>query len=103
MVRRTPTGQLVSDSGQPLTADPLAPPAGERPGVTIRRKEGDTMPKADKDGIYRFQTTYIKVRKGDVIPAGAEPLEARSLDAAPENKAKAAAPENRKSGKKSDS
>lgn len=104
MVRRTPTGQLMADSGQPLTADPTAQLAGERPGVTFRTKEAP-MPKADKDGVYRFQGTHIRIRKGAVIPAGAEPIEARKKGPAPENRAEGSAPENRskRTSKKADS
>ena len=96
MTRVTETGQLISDDGRPVMMGDAAPPRGEHAGVTITRAEDFSMAKAEQDGIYRVGRTRIKVRKGDVIPAGAEPVETRKEDAAPENKAKAAAPENRK-------
>ena len=106
MVRRAPTGQLMTDDGQPLTADPTAQPLGERPGVTFRTKEAP-MAKAEQDGVYRMGRTHVKVRKGQVIPAGAEPVEdttqERKKGPAPENRAEGAAPESRKrTSKKAD-
>lgn len=62
------------------------------------------MPKAEKDGIYRFRNTNITVRKGDVVPDGAEPIDApqeRKKGPAPENRAEPGTTETRK--KKSDS
>ena len=98
MIRPTETGQLITDDGRLVTAGDMEPPRGEHSGVVIYTPEVAPMAKADKNGVYRLGKTYIKVRAGDVIPVGAEPIEepkaeARKLDAAPENKARAAAPE----------
>lgn len=107
MTRVTETGQLVSGDGQPVTAGDAGPPRGEHAGVTFTRAEDSTMAKADRDGIYTVGRTHIKVRKGDVIPAGAERIapasessdaEQRAKGAAPENKAKAGAPETKAKG-----
>lgn len=95
MTDRTPTGQLVNRDGSLMTSGKSGPPAGERPGVTIRVKEDPSMAKADKDGVYQFGKSRIKVRKGAVIPAGATPVEERKKGPAPENRAEGAAPENR--------
>lgn len=97
MIRVTETGQLVSNDGQPVTAGDADPPRGEHSGVTIYDPEDAPMAKAEKDGIYQSGKTRIKVRAGDVIPAGAVPVDAkveeRKLPAAPENKSRQAAPE----------
>ena len=93
----------MTDDGQPLTADPTAQPLGERPGVTFRTKEAP-MAKAEQDGVYRLGRTHVKVRKGQVIPAGAEPVEARKQEGAAETRKLDAAPENRskRTSKKAD-
>lgn len=96
MIRPSETGQLITEDGQPVTAGNAEPPRGEHSGVHIYTREEAPMAKADKDGVYRLGKTHIKVRKGGIIPAGAEPVEdKRAKPAAPENKSKAGAPENR--------
>ena len=99
----TPHG--VDPSGHPLDliGQRLTPGIGSTPAVTVITRKDNTMPKAERDGVYRMGRGQFKVRKGDTIPAGAELVEARKQDAAPENKAKAAPVENRaKSDKKAD-
>ena len=98
MTRVTATGQFVTDDGRPVTTGRAGPPRGEHAGVTFTKAEDAAMAKAEETGTYKVGRTHIKVRKGDVIPAGAEPIAQRKEDAAPENKAKAAAPENRAKG-----
>ena len=103
MARLTETGQFIGKDGRPVTTGRSGPPMGEHSGVTIRDSKEATMAKAEQAGTYRFGKTQIKVRKGDVIPAGAEPIAARKVGPAPENRAKGAAPENKsKSSKKDD-
>jgi hypothetical protein len=72
------------------------------PGVHIVTREDTTMAKAKTSGSYELNGHYFKVRKGDVLPDGAvmagdepdaEPVEERAQKAAPENKAKHSAPE----------
>lgn len=92
-------GRPVDLIGQPLTAG-----RGSRPGVGITRKETAGMAKAEQDGIYTFGRSRIFVRKGTLIPEGAEPVEApeaRKKGPAPENRAEGSAPESR-SKKKSE-
>ena len=98
MVRVTETGQLVSDDGHPVTTGRSGPPMGERSGVTIHDTKEPTMAKAEKSGIYRFGKTQIKVMAGAVIPAGAEPIAARKVGPAPENRTQGPPPENRDEG-----
>ena len=79
---------------------------GLTPGVHIVKREDITTAKAKKDGSYELDGHYFKVRKGDVLPDGAsvvgdepaeepeaEPVQERAQKAAPENKAKQSAPE----------
>lgn len=78
-----------------LIGQPLHPGIGSRPGVGITRKETATMPKAEQNGRYVLNGHYFRIRKGDVLPEGAEMVEERKEEAAPENRKLDAAPENR--------
>lgn len=93
------TGRVVNMIGKPVTAH-----RGSVSGVGITRKDGTAMPKAEQNGRYVLNGMYFRIRKGDALPEGAEMVEERKKDAAPENKAKAAPVENRaaKSDKKAD-
>lgn len=95
----------VDRAGRPmdLIGQPLTPGIGSTPAVVVIEKEDALMAKAEQDGVYRLGKGHFKVRKGDVLPEGAELIEARAKQAAPENKAKAAPVENRaKADKKAD-
>lgn len=88
-------------AGRPvdLIGQPLRPGRGSVPGVTILTKE-DAMAKADSNGVYTLNGARFKVRKGGVIPEGAEftadtDTDKRAKGKAPENKSKPSAPENR--------
>lgn len=90
-LRTDAAGRPVDLIGQPLKAG-----RGAVPGVTIITT-GDAMAKAERDGVYRLGTAQFKVRKGALLPDGAELIEERAKGKAPENKSKQAAPENRAS------
>ena len=60
------------------------------------------MAKAEQNGRYMLNGAYFRIRKGDVIPEGAEMVEARKQDSAPENRKKSDAPENRAAKKADD-
>ena len=77
---------------------------GSVPGLTVETREDTTMAKAKDNGIYTLDGRRFKVRKGDILPEGAvmegddpqpanEPVEERAQQAAPENKSRKAAPE----------
>lgn len=73
--------------GQPLHLRP-----GPAPGVTIEER-GD-MTKAPYDGKYLLDGHPFRMRAGEPLPEGAEPV-ARPGDVTPDAKAEPAAPENK--------
>ena len=88
------TGRPVDLIGQRLDTRPAPPPTLR----VLNEKEMATMPKAEQDGVYTLNGGRFKVRAGDVLPEGAEMVgetEERAKAAAPGNKSKQAAPENR--------
>ena len=102
---RTPDGRPANLIGQPLDARPSPPP---QPFI-VTKETVMADKKADANGTYVLNGRHFKIRKGDILPDGAEftagaPIdadpEARALKSAPENKAKAGAPENRARGEK---
>jgi hypothetical protein len=96
---RTADGRPANLIGQPLDVRPSPPP---QPFIVTKEAamaQGKTAP---SDGVYTLNGGRFRIRKGDVLPEGAEfaertPVdpEARALKSAPENKSKAGAPENR--------
>lgn len=85
-------------AGRPVTARvrPIAYELGGTPGIRILTEEDYEMAeKANKRGLYRLNGSQFRIREGDVIPDGAELVDERASNAAPENRAKKTAPENR--------
>lgn len=85
-----PAGNPVNLIGAPLVEG-----RGAVPTVVVEGKEGVPMVKAERDGVYRLGKAQFKIRKGDNMPEGAELIEKRAKQAAPENKSRKAAPESK--------
>ena len=96
-------------SGRPvsLIGEPLAVRPAPEPRLTIiTREDMESMPKAEKSGVYILNGARFKINAGDVLPEGATmaqdaPDERKRVET-PENRAKGKAPENRASTKKAD-
>ena len=92
-------GRPVDLIGKPLEFR-LAPIPGTGVGVrVIGAQEQTHMVKAERTGEYVLDGNYFTIKAGDVLPDGAElvdaPVAKRAEQDAPENRKKAAAPENR--------
>ena len=83
------SGRPVNLIGQPMGVRPSPPPA-----LYITQTENIAMAKVEQNGVYVLNGKRYRIRKGDVLPEGAQ-MEQRAKKPAPENRAEKAAPENR--------
>lgn len=100
-----PAGRPADLIGKPITHR-LAPVPTTTVGVRVIPEGGAAMAKAESNGSYVINGNEFVIRKGGDLPEGAqfiagvadpdpdaEPVQARSQKAAPENKARTIAPE----------
>jgi hypothetical protein len=96
-----------------LIGQPIGRRAAPGVGISIYPAGGTPMAKAEHNGVYKLGESQFVIRKGDVLPDGAEMLaevvegdaeivsveyEERAKKAAPQNRSKGSAPENRSEG-----